>query len=129
MLKKFRDWIKYDDGGSTLFIIGFLILVLIFIWRSVVYKNEHYYTETSQMIVEVLGKDTDTYTTYTKAGNILVPHTHHRYYLMWEEEKWQVSQTIYDESNIGDRFVIEVASKYERGTDNLVDVNYVYVNQ
>lgn len=111
-------------------LMGLIIVVCLALPVALVVDWTQHYTISEQVIIEVENKDTDIryWTTYVKSGKVNVPiqHSEKEYFIYWEDKKVEVSSAVYQNTNIGDRLIVNKVYKIKKDTEEIVEIYYEY---
>lgn len=111
-------------------LMGLIIVVCLALPVVLVVDWTQHYTKSEQVIIEVENKDTDIryWTTYVKSGKVNVPiqHSEKEYFIYWEDKKVEVSSAVYQNTNIGDRLIVNKVYKIKKDTEEIVEIYYEY---
>ena len=111
-------------------LMGLIIVVCLAFPVALVVDWTQHYTKSEQVIIEVENKDTDIryWTTYVKSGKVNVPiqHSEKEYFIYWEDKKVEVSSAVYQNTNIGDRLIVNKVYKIKKDTEEIVEIYYEY---
>lgn len=111
-------------------LMGLIIVVCLALPVALVVDWIQHYTKSEQVIIEVENKDTDIryWTTYVKSGKVNVPiqHSEKEYFIYWEDKKVEVSSAVYQNTNIGDRLIVNKVYKIKKDTEEIVEIYYEY---
>lgn len=111
-------------------LMGLIILICLAFPVILIVDGAQHYTKSEQVIIEVENKDTDIryWTTYVKSGKVNVPiqHSEKEYFIYWEDKKVEVSSAVYQNTNIGDRLIVNKVYKIKKDTEEIVEIYYEY---
>lgn len=111
-------------------LMGLIIVVCLALPVALVVDWTQHYTKSEQVTIEVENKDTDIryWTTYVKSGKVNVPiqHSEKEYFIYWEDKKVEVSSAVYQNTNIGDRLIVNKVYKIKKDTEEIVEIYYEY---
>lgn len=113
--------------------IGILLLVLAAsagITFGIIKYYEQFYSEREIKTVEIVDKEDEVHHSVVMAGKVLVPITTHIYYLYGEnDETLDVSQSIFEKINAGDKVQVEYIYIYYKKDHSLHKIEYNYIGE
>lgn len=115
---------KFIKNHEVVFAVTLSIIISAIITLLICNHYNNFYSEDNIMVVKVLDKKEDTYATYNVA--IKMAQSHHDYYIIWDEGELEVSKSIYDDIDIGDKIIIRKTIIYDKRTNDIHKIYYEY---
>lgn len=113
--------------------IGIVLLILM-ACAGIIFGIKKYYDQfylkTEVRTVEVINKEDDVHHSVVMSGKVLIPVTTHSYYLYGVNgEKVDVSSSIYNTTEVGDKVQIECTYVYYKKDNSLHKIEYEYLGE
>lgn len=91
---------------------------------------DQFYLKTEVRTVEVINKEDDVHHSVVMSGKVLIPVTTHSYYLYGiNNEKINVSSSVYNTTEKGDKVQIECTYVYYKKDNSLHKIQYKYLER
>lgn len=113
--------------------IGIVLLILM-ACAGIIFGIKKYYDQfylkTEVRTVEVINKEDDVHHSVVMSGKVLIPVTTHSYYLYGVNgEKVDVSSSVYNTIEAGDKVQIECTYVYYKKDNSLHKIEYEYLGE
>ena len=113
--------------------IGIVLLILM-ACAGIIFGIKKYYDQfylkTEVRTVEVINKEDDVHHSVVMSGKVLIPVTTHSYYLYGVNgEKVDVSSSVYNTIEAGDKVQIECTYIYYKKDNSLHKIEYEYLGE
>lgn len=113
--------------------IGIVLLILM-ACAGIIFGIKKYYDQfylkTEVRTVEVINKEDDVHHSVVMSGKVLIPVTTHSYYLYGVNgEKVDVSSSIYNTTEVGDKVQIKCTYVYYKKDNSLHKIEYEYLGE
>lgn len=113
--------------------IGIVLLILMACAGIIFGIRKYYdqfYLKTEVRTVEVINKEDDVHHSVVMSGKVLIPVTTHSYYLYGiNDEKVDVSSSIYNTTEAGDKVQIKCTYVYYKKDNSLHKIEYEYLGE
>lgn len=111
-------------------IVLLIIAVFIGIIAGIRKYYDQFYLKTEVRTVEVINKEDDVHHSVVMSGKVLIPVTTHSYYLYGiNNEKINVSSSVYNTTEKGDKVQIECTYVYYKKDNSLHKIQYKYLER
>lgn len=109
-------------------IVVLIIAACIGIVAGIKKYYDQFYLKTEVRTVEVINKEDDVHHSVVMSGKVLIPVTTHSYYLYGiNNEKINVSSSVYNTTKKGDKVQIECTYVYYKKDNSLHKIEYEYL--
>lgn len=113
--------------------IGIVLLILM-ACAGIIFGIKKYYDQfylkTEVRTVEIINKEDDVHHSVVMSGKVLIPVTTHSYYLYSvNDEKVDVSSSIYNTTEVGDKVQIKCTYVYYKKDNSLHKIEYEYLGE
>lgn len=109
-------------------IVVLIIAACIGIVAGIKKYYDQFYLKTEVRTVEVINKEDDVHHSVVMSGKVLIPVTTHAYYLYGiNNEKINVSSSVYNTTKKGDKVQIECTYVYYKKDNSLHKIEYEYL--
>lgn len=111
-------------------IVVLIIAACIGIVAGIIKYYDQFYLKTEVRTVEVINKEDDVHHSVVMSGKVLIPVTTHSYYLYGiNNEKINVSSSVYNTTEKGDKVQIECTYVYYKKDNSLHKIQYKYLER
>ena len=111
-------------------VVAFSVATCIGIIAGIKKYYDQFYLKTEVITVEVINKEDDVHHSVVMSGKILIPVTTHSYYLYGvNNEKVDVSSSIFNTIKKGDEIQVECTYVYYKKDDSLHKIEYKYLEE
>ena len=111
-------------------IVLLIIAIFIGIIAGIRKYYDQFYLKTEVRTVEVINKEDDVHHSVVMSGKVLIPVTTHSYYLYGvNDEKVDVSSSIYNTTEAGDKVQIKCTYVYYKKDNSLHKIEYEYLGE
>lgn len=111
-------------------IVVLIIVACIGIVAGIKKYYDQFYLKTEVRTVEVINKEDDVHHSVVMSGKVLIPVTTHSYYLYGiNNEKINVSSSVYNTTKKGDKVQIECTYVYYKKDNSLHKIQYKYLER
>lgn len=111
-------------------IVVLIIAACIGIVAGIKKYYDQFYLKTEVRTVEVINKEDDVHHSVVMSGKVLIPVTTHSYYLYGiNNEKINVSSSVYNTTEKGDKIQIECTYVYYKKNNSLHKIQYKYLER
>ena len=111
-------------------VVVLIIAVFIGIIAGIRKYYDQFYFKTEVRTVEVINKEDDVHHSVVMSGKVLIPVTTHSYYLYGVNgEKVDVSSSIYNTTEAGDKVQIKCTYVYYKKDNSLHEIKYEYLGE
>lgn len=111
-------------------IVVLIIAACIGIVAGIKKYYDQFYLKTEVRTVEVINKEDDVHHSVVMSGKVLIPVTTHSYYLYGiNNEKINVSSSVYNITKKGDKIQIECTYVYYKKDNSLHKIQYKYLER
>lgn len=111
-------------------IVVLIVTVCIGIIAGIKKYYDQFYLKTEVRTVEVINKEDDVHHSVVMSGKVLIPVTTHSYYLYGgNNEKVDVSSSIFNTIKEGDKIQVKYIYIYYKKDDSLHKIEYEYLNR
>lgn len=111
-------------------IVVLIIAACIGIVAGIKKYYDQFYLKTEVRTVEVINKEDDVHHSVVMSGKVLIPVTTHSYYLYGtNNEKINVSSSVYNITEKGDKVQIECTYVYYKKDNSLHKIQYKYLER
>lgn len=111
-------------------IVVLIIAACIGIVAGIKKYYDQFYLKTEVRTVEVINKEDDVHHSVVMSGKVLIPVTTHSYYLYGiNNEKINVSSSVYNTTEKGDKVQIECTYVYYKKDNSLHKIQYKYLER
>lgn len=111
-------------------IVVLIIAVFIGIVAGIRKYYDQFYLKTEVRTVEVINKEDDVHHSVIMSGKVLIPVTTHSYYLYGvNNEKVDVSSSIFNTIKEGDEIQVECTYVYYKKDNSLYKIEYKYLEE
>lgn len=111
-------------------IVVLIITACIGIVAGIKKYYDQFYLKTEVRTVEVINKEDDVHHSVVMSGKVLIPVTTHSYYLYGiNNEKINVSSSVYNTTKKGDKVQIECTYVYYKKDNSLHKIQYKYLER
>ena len=111
-------------------VVVLIVAVCIGIIAGIKKYYDQFYLKTEVRIVEVINKEDDVHHSVVMSGKVLIPVTTHSYYLYGgNNEKVDVSSSIFNTIKEGDEIQVKYTYIYYKKDDSLHKIEYKYLEE
>lgn len=111
-------------------IVVLIIAACIGIVAGIKKYYDQFYLKTEVRTVEVINKEDDVHHSVVMSGKVLIPVTTYSYYLYGiNNEKINVSSSVYNTTEKGDKIQIECTYVYYKKNNSLHKIQYKYLER
>lgn len=111
-------------------IVVLIIAACIGIVAGIKKYYDQFYLKTEVRTVEVINKEDDVHHSVVMSGKVLIPVTTHSYYLYGiNNEKINISSSVYNTTEKGDKVQIECTYVYYKKDNSLHKIQYKYLER
>ena len=111
-------------------IVVLIIAACIGIVAGIKKYYDQFYLKTAVRTVEVINKEDDVHHSVVMSGKVLIPVTTHSYYLYGiNNEKINVSSSVYNTTEKGNKVQIECTYVYYKKDNSLHKIQYKYLER
>lgn len=111
-------------------IVVLIVAVCIGIIAGIKKYYDYFYLKTEVRTVEVINKEDDVHHSVVMSGKVLIPVTTHSYYLYGgNNEKVDVSSSIFNTIKEGDEIQVKYTYIYYKKDDSLHKIEYEYLEE